>query len=330
MRPSILSLLLWLSPPVTPEVSEPAEPEAAAPEVVAIVPVTTTPERTDEPKTVAPPIPVTIPHHRLDFPRPPDLHVHWKVDLPLMISAGALWLGAEVLRERLVPARPRWTKASAGDLAIRNAMTWRSPAAARQLSDAFALGVVPLFGITLTLADVGMSRQWRVLHEDLLIAAEAITVAGMLTQVIKFSSARGRPYTYEVFDGSSSANVDELLVYEADAFLSFPSAHASTAFAFASSFATVATLRQRKLAPYLWGIGMPIAGFVAYLRVAAHRHWFSDVVIGSTIGSVVGAGLPLLLHHPRWGLLARLSERERPIELRVVPSGNGAAVLGRF
>jgi membrane-associated phospholipid phosphatase len=64
--------------------------------------------------------------------------------------------------------------------------------------------------------------------------------------------------------------------------------------------------------------------------VAAHRHWFSDVVIGSTLGSVVGAGLPLVLHHPRWGLLARLSERQRPVELRVVPSGNGAAVLGRF
>jgi hypothetical protein len=262
MRPSILSLLLWLGPPVTPEVSEPAEPEAPAPEVVSIVPVTT-PERADEPTTADLPIPVTIPHHRVDFPRPPNLHVHWKVDLPLMVSAGALWLSAEVLREQLVPARPRWTKASAGDLAIRNAMTWRSPATARSLSDALAMGVVPLLGVTLTLADVGTSRQWRVLHEDLLIAAEAVTVAGMLTQVLKFSIARGRPYTYEVFDGSSSADVDKLLVHEADAFLSFPSAHASTAFAFASSFATVATLRQRRLAPYLWGIGMPLAGFVA-------------------------------------------------------------------
>jgi membrane-associated phospholipid phosphatase len=319
MRSSILSLLLCSGPPVEPE-------------VVEVVPVPA-PERASEPSVEADPIPVTLPQPEREqalASTPPNLHVHWEVDLPLMLGASAVWLGTELFSERLVPASPRWTRASAGDLALRDALTWRSPATARQLSDVFAAGVVPLFGLTLTLADIGTTRQWRVLHEDLLVVAEAVTVAGVLTQALKLSTARGRPYTYEVYDGSSDADVDHLLVYEADAFLSFPSAHASVAFAFASSFATVATLRQRKLAPYLWGLGLPLAGFSAYLRVAAHRHWFSDVVIGSTLGSVVGAGLPLLLHHPRFGLLARLTALERPLDVRVLPSASGATVIGRF
>lgn len=325
MRSTILSLLLWVGPPVEPE----PEPK---PEVVEVVPVPA-PERTIDPSVDDQPIPVTLPQPRREqapASSPPNLHVHWEVDLPLLLGSTALWLGTELFRERLVPASPRWTRASAGDLALRDALTWRSPATARHLSDVFAVGVVPIFGLSLTLADVGRSRQWRVLHEDLLVVAEAVTVAGMLTQALKLSTARGRPYTYEVYDGSSSADVDHLLVYEADAFLSFPSAHASVAFAFASSFATVATLRQRKLAPYLWGLGMPLAGFASYLRVAAHRHWFSDVVIGSTLGSVVGAGLPILLHHPQFGLLSRLTARKRGLDVRVLPSASGAVVVGRF
>lgn len=321
MRPSILSLLLWVGPPVEPE-------------VVEVVPVPP-PELALDPSVVEEedPIPVTLPQAEAETRHaaaPPNLHVHWEVDLPLMLGSTAVWLGTELFRERLVPASPRWTKASAGDLALRDALTWRSPATARHLSDVMAAGVVPLFGLTLTLADIGRSRQWRVLHEDLVVVAEAVTVAGMLTQALKLSTARGRPYTYEVYDGSSNADVDHLLVYEADAFTSFPSAHASVAFAFASSFATVATLRRRKLAPYLWGFGMPLAGFTAYLRVAAHRHWFSDVVIGSTLGSIVGAGLPILLHHPEFGLLSRLTARKRRLDVRVMPSASGATVVGRF
>lgn len=330
MPASILSLLLWVGPP-------------AEPEIVEIVPVPA-PERPLAIREVSEQaIPVAVPQPREMGPpeapsemgpseiTPPNLHVHWRVDLPVMISASAIWLGTELWREQLVPARPRWTKASAGDLAARERLIWRSPATARRMSDVFAAGVVPLFGLTLTLADIGSSRQWRVLHEDLLVVAEAVTVAGLLTQAIKLSTARARPYAYEVYQaGSDDQPLEHLLVYEADAVVSFPSAHASVAFAFATSFATVATLRKRKLAPYLWGLGMPLASFVGYLRVAAHRHWASDVVVGSALGSLIGVGLPLLLHHPDRGLLARLTERERALELRVIPSATGATVLGRF
>lgn len=326
MLPSLLSLLL-IGPPGS-LADAPADPEIV--EVVPVLPAE------PEPEPVAPALPVVEPDGLAPVPAPPTptavpkLHVHWEVDVPLLLGAGAIWLGTELAADQLVPARPRWTEASSGDLAARRGLVWRSPATARHLSDAVAFGVVPLFGLTLTLADVGATRQWGYLHEDLIVTLETVAVAAMLTQVVKLSAARGRPYTYEVYHDPPDQRVEQLLVYEPDAFLSFPSGHANLAFAFTASFATVATMRQRKLAPYLWGFGMPLAGLVAYLRVAGYRHWLSDVVIGSTIGTVVGTGLPLLLHHPRFGLLARLSARKQRLRVSVLPTTNGATVLGQF
>lgn len=318
MRSPILSLLLWVGPPVEPEIVE----------IVPVLPPEPVVESEPEPEPSLVPPPVEPDPIAKYDPRPPDLHVHWEVDLPLMLGAGAIWLGTELALDHLVPAAPRWIRASAAELTLRDASTWRSPATARRLSDAVTLGVIPLFGLTLTLVDAGRSRQWRHLHEDLVVTLEAVAVAGMLTQILKLSTARGRPYTYEVFADDSGQPRDHLLVDDPDAFISFPSNHANVAFAFVAGFATVATMRERKLAPYLWGFGMPLASAVAYLRVAGYRHWFGDVVIGSTIGTIVGTGLPLLLHHPRFGVLARLSDRKA--WLSVAPSGGGAMVVGRF
>jgi|GEM_PF-2714172 len=312
----ILSLLLWAGPPVEPEtVNVVATPPPKPALVEPLVDPPAEPRLEPSPPASA---------------RPPDLHVHWEVDAPLMLGSGAIWLGTQLTLDRLVPARPRWTQATAGDLALREAAIWRSPAAARRLSDAFAYGLVPVFSLTMTLIDVGSTRQWRVLHEDLIIALESVALASMLTQVIKLSAARGRPYTYEVFHDDHGLPLDHALIHEPDAYLSFPSGHANFSFAFVSSFAMVATMRQRKLAPYLWAFGMPLAGVTAYLRVAGHRHYASDVIVGSAIGTLVGAGLPALLHHPRFGLLARLSARKQRVQLTLLPSSTGATLLGQF
>lgn len=60
-------------------------------------------------------------------------------------------------------------------------------------------------------------------------------------------------------------------------YLSFPSGHASSAFATASSLAYA----------YGWKAGIPAyaaAGFVAFSRVNENIHWLSDVVAGATLG----------------------------------------------
>ena len=312
MLPASLSLLAWFGPPLDPPEPDPAPaPVVEAVETVEVAP--TQPGREHVP--------------------PPPLHVHLEVDLPLLIGAGGLWLGTELALAELVPPRPRWAGATRPELRAREAWLWRSPATARKLSDAFAYAVIPVMGLTATLVDVGLARQWRVVHEDLIVVLESVAVAAMLTQGIKLATARVRPYAYEAYQLPADAGPDALadrLVYEPDALMSFPSGHANLAFAFAASFATVATLRGRKSAPWLWGLGMPAASFVAYLRVAGHRHWVGDVVVGSTIGAVVGTGLPILLHHPDFGLLARMTARKQRARLSVAPTATGAVVFGEF
>jgi membrane-associated phospholipid phosphatase len=38
---------------------------------------------------------------------------------------------------------------------------------------------------------------------------------------------------------------------------------------------------------------------VGYLRIAADKHYFSDVMTGAIVGSAIGIGVPLLFHSPR-------------------------------
>jgi membrane-associated phospholipid phosphatase len=62
---------------------------------------------------------------------------------------------------------------------------------------------------------------------------------------------------------------------------SFPSGHSST------SFAAAATLQNR----YGWKVGLPaqlVAAFVGVARVQAHKHYWSDVLVGAAIGEAAG------------------------------------------
>jgi membrane-associated phospholipid phosphatase len=48
----------------------------------------------------------------------------------------------------------------------------------------------------------------------------------------------------------------------------------------------------------VWTSGFLTAAAVGYLRIAADKHYFSDVMLGAIVGTALGAGLPLLFHRP--------------------------------
>jgi len=68
--------------------------------------------------------------------------------------------------------------------------------------------------------------------------------------------------------------------------LSFFSGHATLAFALAVSAGTIASMRHHKLAALMWATGLVLASTGAYLRIAADRHYATDVIMGMVVGTV--------------------------------------------
>ena len=84
-------------------------------------------------------------------------------------------------------------------------------------------------------------------------------------------------------------------------------------FSLAVASGVVATMRGYRLAPLVWGVGLALASTVGYLRIAADRHYLTDVLAGATIGSAVGFAIPVIFHHPDWNYRApRISASPLP------------------
>jgi membrane-associated phospholipid phosphatase len=65
--------------------------------------------------------------------------------------------------------------------------------------------------------------------------------------------------------------------------------------------------------PYLWTIGYALAATTAYLRIAADKHYFTDVITGTAVGIGAGLAVPIVEEHAQ-----------------LVPNGTGVAVVGTF
>ena len=103
---------------------------------------------------------------------------------------------------------------------------------------------------------------------------------------------------------------------QTDVFTSMVSGHATVGFAVAVATGIVATLRRRPSAPWLWLTGLTIATLSGYMRIAADRHYVTDVIAGAALGSAVGVLVPLLLQG-----------RERPAVLVVPEVSTTSGVL---
>lgn len=116
-------------------------------------------------------------------------------------------------------------------------------------------------------------------------AMEGIAASSALTAVVKGLTGRARP-------NQSPGNPRDFVfgrgIRDGGEFESYPSGHATAAFAFASAvdaeWARLSPHRPRWVGPALYAL----AGLTAASRVFDDRHWTSDVVLGSAIGFVVG------------------------------------------
>ena len=231
---------------------------------------------------------------------PVELHHDLKVDLPVTAGLAVATVGFRLLRDDLEPSACRWCDGSspgsvnAVDDWFRTALRRQDPHPANVMSYALAFGAAPVGAAAFTvLAAVSDGRGNEVLV-DLLAVAEGGFSAMLTTEVLESMTLRTRPYVHAIASDEERANV----IAESGAFHSFPAGHVVEAFGVASAAGVVASLRGYRLAPLVWVTGMMIGVATAYTRMAADRHYFTDVLAGAAIGTVVGGGVPLLFHRP--------------------------------
>ncbi|MFI5207894.1 MAG: phosphatase PAP2 family protein [Gemmatimonadales bacterium] len=134
----------------------------------------------------------------------------------------------------------------------------------------------------------GEPEATRAVLEDAVVMAQTAAIDGALTQWLKVAVHRARPERYTA-QGATFTSIEDSR--------SFPSGHASFAFAAASAAASIlhrrGELHRHRIETALL---FAAAATTSVLRVSAHRHFPTDVVAGAALGSAVGWFIPQL--HP--------------------------------
>ena len=129
------------------------------------------------------------------------------------------------------------------------------------------------------------------------IYGETLLAGLAINGVVKSVVGRPRPYVYSDDPGVAAYASSQ----GRDSHLSFYSGHASSTFsasvAGAYLFAQSTTDENARAA--VWGTELALAGATADLRTRAGKHFYSDVLVGATIGSGLGVLIPYLHGGPK-------------------------------
>jgi len=225
--------------------------------------------------------------HAEDRIAPPD----YRRDGAVVVVGGALYLLGEVVaKDALSPDTCRWCDDNRLDRGVRDALVWDHRATANTLSNVSAFVAAPVLGVGL-LQLTGTTDH---LVHNTLILAEAGVVASDLAYLIKLAAARERPFVHQLPDADK-----RFTDKPAENNLSFFSGHATLAMTLAVAAGTTATLRGYRHHRLVWATTVPVALATGYLRIAADRHYTTDVVVGWTFGAAVGFAVPYFLHRRR-------------------------------
>jgi membrane-associated phospholipid phosphatase len=181
------------------------------------------------------------------------------------------------------PSSPAWTDTNRTDDFFYQAL--RRPdcdgrKTARFLSDVGLASSVPL---SLTLLTVDAPRGDKRFTSNAVLIAESTGLTMLATEMLKLATARERPYSR----GGRPCNEEK----ETDTFMSFPSGHTSLTFATAVATSRIAHIRGYRHATAIQLVMLSTAIGTGYLRIAADKHYFSDVVVGALVGSIVSAAV---------------------------------------
>ncbi|HVW29944.1 MAG TPA: phosphatase PAP2 family protein [Polyangiaceae bacterium] len=258
---------------------------------------------------------------------PPSAVTQMRYDVPLDLSVAvggvALWTTLELLKPEL-SGPCRWCDRDAAgndtlndfDRSVRNALRWSDRKTADTLSTVFSFGLAPAAGIAIGAGIAAHDHRLNEFPADLLVVAEAAAIAVNVNQITKYSVRRERP------DVHARTPEERAKERTPDDNLSFFSGHATLAFALSTSAGTLASMRRYRMAPAMWITGMTLATVGAYLRIAADRHYATDVLTGMVVGAGVGFCVPYFAHRPR----------PLPVQLApmAIPEGAGLMLSGTW
>jgi membrane-associated phospholipid phosphatase len=248
----------------------------------------------------------TLPAAALDSDR--GLHVDLAWDVAITAGAFATWLTLELLTPTLVDDC-RWCDRdtegndvlNAFDAGARDALRWDNTHSADTWSTVFSFALAPALGVGVGVLVTAHDDRLDELPEGLLIVSESAMLAMALNNIVKIAAARERPDVHARTPEEREAN------HQPSDNVSFYSGHTTLAFALATSAGTIASMRGYRLAPVMWATTLALASVSGYLRIAADRHYATDVLTGALIGSAIGFSVPYFFHRGRdegWQLMA--------------------------
>lgn len=162
--------------------------------------------------------------------------------------------------------------------------TYNQSLTAKQASDAFVYGSLMLPAFML------LGKEGR--NDAIVIGVmyiETIALTAEITELTKRLAFRTRPYVYnENFDMEEKQHIDARYSF----FSGHTSVSASMSFFTAKLFADY--YPNSKWKPLVWGGAILYPAVTGYLRVAAGKHFPTDVMTGYAIGALIGYFIPVL------------------------------------
>jgi membrane-associated phospholipid phosphatase len=246
--------------------------------------------------------------------------------------------GAMAIGGLLIPTNGgRWEGENGLDSGVRDALRL-SGAESRKTADDIS-DVALVFGMNYVAFDAAVVAWWArgkgsVAYQMAAIDVETFAITAGVTSLVKGIAARERPYSDECEEDPITSRTDDC---DDDSLnRSFFSGHTSTAFTAAS----LTCMHHAYLELYDSPVADAVACVAAYglaattggLRIMSDNHYASDVMTGAAVGTVIGLGVPWLLHYreeipegqPEGG------PQRADLSITLVPGPTSGAVVGTF
>ncbi|NNE25203.1 MAG: phosphatase PAP2 family protein [Saprospiraceae bacterium] len=211
-------------------------------------------------------------------------HWHPNKDAITMISSGMLWGGTEYLKTiSPVPTPEDIMDLNSNDIwAFDRATVDNLSMSAKKTSD-YLLYTSVLTPFTHFIGKKGRKHSGVILGMTL----EAFLVNDGITSLLKTTTSRFRPYTY-----NPEVPIDDK--QDTNARYSFASGHASNTavFCFFSAKVFNDLYPESKWKTVVWVAAATLPAVTSYLRTQAGRHFPTDVITGYAIGASVGFLVP--------------------------------------